>query len=154
MKFLANCTLILILFYTSLSSAQKVYIQVGKANIKRSMLSLPQLRFFGSPAINKDYRDIGKELYSTIYNDLDVISFFVFTKEEAFLEKPEETGIRPLEADPKKGFDFKNWKAISSDFLIQGGYTITGDNIELEIFWNVNSCNTTKVNLPKSASFY
>lgn len=115
------------------ASAEDIYINVGEAKIKKSLLAFPALLYYGSDPSNKSKIEAGQELFKTITNDLTVSGFFTFIKPEAFLEDPSKTSLKPAPGDPK-GFDFKNWKTIGTEFLIRGGYQVTGGKISLEVY--------------------
>lgn len=136
MRFLVFCTLSLAttLLLLQNSYAEKVYIQVGKANIKKSTLALPPLQFFGNTAVQKNFRRVGHELFTTIHNDLDVSSYFQFIDKNSFLEKTEKVGLKPRSADEKNGFTFENWKPLGTDFLIKAGFRLIGSEIELTAY--------------------
>ena len=130
-----TCLLIfLFVFTTNIFADDKVYIKVGDANIKRSLLALTPLQFYGSPAIYPAYQKVGQDLYSTIYNDLDVSSYFTFVSASAFLEDPLKVGLKPNTQDKENGFDFAKWSAINTEFLVKSGFRFEGDTVEVTAF--------------------
>lgn len=110
-----------------------IYINIGEANIKKSLLAIPSMLYFGTNPSSKANIDVGQELFKVINNDLTVSGFFTLIKPEAFLEDPAKTSLKPAPGDPK-GFDFNKWKTIGTEFLIRGGYRVSGDKVSLEIF--------------------
>jgi TolB protein len=108
-----------------------IYIKVGEAKTKKSLLALPPLQLFSTASVSS--KRIGTELYNVIVNDLDVSGYFQFLKQDAFLEDTAKTGLRPAGQDPR-GFKFENWKQIGAEFLIKTGYTVTGSELELETY--------------------
>ncbi len=111
----------------------RVYIDVGRAQVKRSLIALPPLQFSGSNASNQENIQLGQELFSVISNNLTVSNLFTFIKPEAFLENPAEVGLRPAPGDPK-GFNFQNWQTIGTEFLIRAGYRVTRNEVSLEAY--------------------
>ena len=117
MKFLITAW---ILFLAIPSFAQEsnnaIYIKVGDAKVKKSLLALPPFQFLGTPSVNPNFRSIGQELYTVFYNDLDVSSYFQFINPAAYLEDTQKVGLRPAPGEPN-GFNFDNWKKIGSEFF-------------------------------------
>ena len=110
-----------------------IYIDVGEARVKKSLIAIPSFLFFGAESSNEAYIRAGQEIFKVMMNDLTVSGFFSFIKPEAFLEDPNKTGLRPAPQDPK-GFNFNSWKTIGAEFLIRGGYKIIDGQISLEIY--------------------
>lgn len=129
----------IILFLLSLLSTQlyantsSIYIKVGDAQVRKSLMALPSFSFYGNPAAQNNYQEIGKELYQAVKNDLDSSSYFKFLSAKAFLEDTSKVGLRPAPGSPN-GFHFKNWNAIGAEFLIRAGYKINKDSVELEAY--------------------
>jgi len=132
-KFLASVFVFTLAFLPAVHAQDNIYIKVGEAKLKKSLLALPPLQTFSTSSTNGSVKQIGIELYNTIVNDLDVSSYFQFIKQEAFLEDTSKTGLRPAGTD-SNGFTFDNWKQIGAEFLIKGGYTVTGGDLELEVY--------------------
>ncbi len=126
--------LLLTLFYTfAESKAGQIYISVGKGTVKKSLLALPNFKYFGSTKASKANLRVGTELYQTIKNDFDVSTLFTLISPDAFLEDSSKKGLKPYPNDPV-GFKFSNWSAISAEFLIKGGYKVVGNNLTLEAY--------------------
>lgn len=114
--------------------AQKsVYIKVGEAQNKKSMLALPGFNFIGNTATTPKFVSLGSDLHQIIQNDLTVTGFFQFISKSAFLEDTTKTSVKPAPGD-SNGFKFDSWKTISADFLIRGQYSASGDDLTLEIY--------------------
>ncbi len=120
---------------TSRADAQSspIYIKVGDAKLKRSLVALPPFQFLGSPTVNPNYRSVGQELNTVFYNDLDVSSYFQFINPNAYLEDPAKVGLRPAPGEPG-GFNFENWKKIGAEFLVRGGYRFEKGDLYLEAY--------------------
>lgn len=114
------------------SSDSKIYISVGEAKVRKSLLAFPALKYF-SASKSKANIQMGDELFKIIYNNMNVSGLFTFIKPAAFLEDPKNTSLKPAPGDPK-GFNFKNWKTIGTEFLIRGGYNVSGSDLSLEIY--------------------
>lgn len=131
------------LLFTSGAHAQsgQIYIDVGQATVKKSLLAFPALNYFGSDASNSRNIKTGENLFKVIFNDLTVSNYFAFIKQEAF-DPASVGGLRPAPGDPK-GFNFKYFKTIGAEFLIRGGYRIAGDKLSLEIYvYHVSQAKT------------
>jgi TolB protein len=112
---------------------QGFYIAVGQARTQKSALAFPALQFLGNPATQTRFQHVGTELYETILNNLTVSGYFRFISQQAYLEDPARTGLRPKPQDPN-GFSFEPWRQINTEFLIRGGYTLNNQEITLEIY--------------------
>ena len=118
---------------TNAQSKSNIYIDVGKATIKRSLIALPPFQYFSSAKANKKHLAIGQELFNTVYNDLLVSSYFTFIHQNAFLEDVNKVSLKPAPGDPK-GFKFQNWHSIGTEFLVRAGYKIIGQQLSLEAY--------------------
>jgi len=114
------------------SSPSQIYIKMGDAHTKKSLVALPAFQFTGNPAYTTNFQSVGADLFRVIQNDLTVSSYFQFINPTAFLEDVSKKGIRPFPNDPN-GFKFENWKQIGAEFLIRASYTVSGNDLSLEI---------------------
>lgn len=119
----------------SLSHAQNsgIYIKLGEARTKKSLMAFPPLQYSGSPSTASKNQGVGVELFNTITNDLNVSSYFQFINQSAFLEDTAKTGMLPAPGAPN-GFKFQSWSAIGADFLIRAGYSVVGNELTLETY--------------------
>jgi TolB protein len=115
------------------TDASTVYIKVGEATLKKSLLAMPSFQFTGSGAGSRNQKLVESELFNVITNDLEVSSYFQFIKSNAFLEDTTKVGLRPLGVD-SNGFKFDSWKQIGAEFLIRGGYSVIGDQLEFNAY--------------------
>ncbi len=127
------CSLLVIIGSPTRVAADDIYINVGEATVKKSLLAFPSLHYFGTSPSNKKHIDAGQTLFTTITNDLTVSGFFTFIKPDAFLEETSKTGLKPAPGDPK-GFDYKSWTSIGTEFLIRGGYSVSGSKVSFEVY--------------------
>lgn len=117
----------------SLAQENGIYIKLGEARTKKSLMAFPALQYFGAPTSASKYQSVGVELFNTITNDLSVSSYFQFINQSAFLEDTSKTGLMPAPGQPN-GFKFQSWTAIGADFLIRAGFSIVGNELTLETY--------------------
>jgi TolB protein len=115
------------------TTPSQIYIKLGEAKTKKSLLALPPLQFVGNPNASSNYQNIGAELYRIIQNDLSISTYFQFIPQTAYLEDPAKTSIRPHPTDAN-GFKFDTWKQIGSEFLIRASFSVSGDSVTLETY--------------------
>lgn len=129
------CILLALMTFAQMSLAQDsgIYIKLGEARTKKSLMAFPPLQYFGSPTSSSKYQSIGAEMFNTITNDLSVSSYFQFVNQSAFLEDTSKTGLQPAPGQPN-GFKFQSWSAVGADFLVKAGFSIAGDEVTLETY--------------------
>ena len=134
------CVLLAAISFSQASQAQTaagsdsgIYIKLGEARTKKSMMAFPALQYFGTPGTSSNYQATGAEIYNVINNDLAVSSYFQFIDSKAFLEDPSKVGMTPAPGNPA-GFKFQSWSAIGADFLIRAGFSIAGNEVTLETY--------------------
>jgi TolB protein len=110
-----------------------LYIKVGDANIKKSLMAIPPFQFTGSPGSSHDGVKIGKELYDVFRNDMESSDFFSFIKPGAYLEDVSKVGLKPAPGEPG-GFNFSSWKQIGTEFLVRVGYHQVGDEVTIDTY--------------------
>jgi TolB protein len=113
-------------------SANEIYIKVGEARTKKSLLAFPPLQNLGSSAASKDLA-AGTELFSVMKNDLEVSTYFQLIDKSAYLEDPSKKGLKPAPGEPN-GFNFASWKQIGTEFLILGGFVAAGGEVSADMF--------------------
>jgi TolB protein len=106
-----------------------IYIKLGEAKTKKSMLAMPALQYFGSSTSKS--QSVGAEIFATLTNDLNVSAYFQFLPQSAYLEDTAKTGLTPAGAG---GFKFTSWSTIGAEFLIRAGYSIIGNELTLETY--------------------
>ena len=121
-----------IFLYSTSLSAEKIYINVGTAKIKKSLLALPPALYYGSSKTRKNL-SYGQKIYEVIYNDLAVSSLFQFIGQDAYLEDATKIGLKPAPGSPN-GFNFSKWSAIGTEFLVRMGYQVKGSTLQLEAY--------------------
>lgn len=114
----------------ALAQENGIYIKLGEARTKKSLLAFPPMQQLGTTNSPKT-QQIGIEIFNTITNDLSVSSYFQFINQAAFLEDTAKTGLTPTGPN---GFKFDSWSALGADFLIRIGYSVVGNEINLETY--------------------
>lgn len=112
-------------------SSSGIYIKLGEARTKKSLMAFPALQYSGSPSSSSKAQSIGAEMYNTIVNDLTASSYFQFLPQSAFLEDTTKTGLTPAGAN---GFKFPSWATIGAEFLIRAGFSVAGNDVTLETY--------------------
>lgn len=110
-----------------------IYIKVGEAQKKKSVLALPPFQFAGNAGAAPNHQALGSEIFRVVSNDLLVSGYFQFMPESAFLEDVAKTGLRPKPTDAN-GFQFDPWKQAGAEFLIRASYSVAGDTVTLETY--------------------
>ncbi|MGZ3769276.1 MAG: translocation protein TolB [Bdellovibrio sp.] len=110
-----------------------IYIKLGEARTKKSLLAFPAPQYLGSTSMASKYQSVRAEIFDTITNDLTVSSYFQFVKSTAFLEDPDKTALTPAPGTPN-GFKFQSWVAIGTDFLIRSGFSIINNELTFETY--------------------
>lgn len=110
-----------------------VYIDVGQAQVKKSVMALTPLNYFGSEGGSKSNIATGDTLYRTIFQDLEASNYFTFLNPDAYLEDPAKVGLKPAPGEPN-GFNFNKWKTAGTDFLVRAGYRVTGGKLSLDTY--------------------
>lgn len=114
-------------------SPQGIYIKVGEAQVKKSLLAFPELQMASSTSAAPQYQRVGTELYKVIKNDLEVTGYFDFMDPKGFLEDTKKVAPVPITEAPN-GFKFDSWKTLGAEFLLRLSYTVTGDSVNLEAY--------------------
>ncbi|HVK60520.1 MAG TPA: hypothetical protein VM432_03170 [Bdellovibrionales bacterium] len=110
-----------------------LYIKVGEAKVKKSLMALPPFQFSGTPGAASAGVRVGKEFYDVFRNDMDASGFFEFIKPDAYLEDVSKVGLKPAPGEPG-GFNFSRWKQIGTEFLVRVGYRVSGDDLSADAF--------------------
>lgn len=132
---IANLKKILIIFcgFILLSSIghtnDQVYIKLGEAKAKKSLLALPKFKTDKSAKAT----EIHQRIYSTLSNDLVVSSLFEIIPEASYLEDLSSKGLKPVPLDPN-GFSFTSWKQIGAEFLVRADLSIKNKEISSEFY--------------------
>lgn len=105
-----------------------LFIKIGEATLRKSQTALVPFQNIGATA--KSPSSASKELFNVVNNDLSVSSYFQMMSPSSFVES-ESASLRPKPQDAN-GFSFESWKQIGTEFLIKGGYRVTGNQLKFE----------------------
>lgn len=143
---IALCWLTLGTSFAVHADNSQIYIDVGQATVKKSLLAMPPLLYVGSHGTSASHLQAGQNLFRVITNDLDVSGFFTLIKPEAYLEDPNKVGLKPAPGEPN-GFHYENWKTIGAEFLVRASYNVVDNDLTLEAY--VYHVPTTKMVMGK-----
>lgn len=126
-KTIGASTLFSVLFWAIISSggchlahADKVYIPVGSAKTKKTVIAFPNVLAGVSTA-----ESLPRTIQETVTNDLIFMDLFRFLPSAAFIEK-QPSGIAP------NTFRISDWTSIGAEFLIKAQTMMEGENVVLE----------------------
>ncbi len=108
-----------------------IYINVGEAEVKRSLLAFPGLKIASE---NKDFLQAKNILQASIEKNLNFTNYFKFIPAASFLEDIAKVSHLPKSADENNGFDFQKWTDSGAEFLIQGIVRKTGRGAVTDLF--------------------
>lgn len=137
----------LLLSIVARAEDSQIYIDVGQAQVKKSLLAFPTPQYIGTQTTNATHLQAGQNFFRVAYNDLNVSNYFTFIQPSAFLEDPNKVGLKPAPGTPN-GFNFASWKSIGAEFLIRSAYQVIGSDLTVEIY--VYHVPSTKLILGKS----
>jgi len=135
--------------FTLRAEDAQIFIDVGKAQVKKSLLAMPPVLYSGTQPSNSAHIQAGHSLFSVIVNDLTVSNFFTFIKPDAYLEDPAKTGLLPAPGAPN-GFSFEKWKTIGTEFLIRSSFNVLNNELKFQVY--VYHVPTAKVVMAKNYS--
>lgn len=115
------------------ANAEDIYIDVGAAQIKKSLLALTPIHYLGTQKTNKAHLEVGENIYKVLANDLSVSGYFTLISPDAYLEDVAKVGLRPAPGD-SSGFSFDKWKPLGTDYLIRSGYQVVDNKIIFETY--------------------
>lgn len=96
-----------------------VYIDINVPSIRRLPIAVPELKDLGSTGPSAE---VAKGLYDTLIQDLDISGLFDILDKRGYIEDPQKVEI-----------DFGAWRAIGSELLIKGGFTLKGEELLVEV---------------------
>lgn len=116
-----------------LAHAEDIYIDVGQAQVKKSLIAITPIHYLGSQKTNKTHLEAGELIYKVMNNDLAVSGYFTSISPDAYLEDVSKVGLRPAPGE-SNGFNFDKWKPVGADFLIRSGYQVVDGKIIFETY--------------------
>ena len=115
------------------SSGGGLFIKIGEAGVKKSLLAIPSFQFVGAPGGSKSGVGVGKTLFDVFRNDMDVSGFFDIIRPEALPKDAATTGLKPSPGETG-GFTYEYYKQIGTEFLVRVGYHMTGNNLSVDAY--------------------
>ena len=115
---------------SSQAADPQLQIRLGEGTLRKSLVAVQPLQFFGNPSVFPQYQKWGAELYQVIQNDL---AFSTYFDVRAFPEDSPRTSLRPQPTDVG-GFNFDKWKMAGMDYLIRGGFSATKKDLTFEVY--------------------
>ena len=115
------------------AQAEDIYIDVGQAQVKKSLIAITPIHYLGAQKTNKIHLEVGELLYKVINNDLAVSGYFSAISPDAYLEEVSKVGLRPAPGE-SNGFSFDKWKPLGADFLIRSGYQVIDKKVVFETY--------------------
>jgi TolB protein len=109
-----------------------LFIKISEAGMKKSLMAIPSFQFVGSTG-SKSGVAIGKTLFDTFRNDMDVSGFFDIQKPEALPKDAATSGLKPSTSEAG-GFTYDYYKQIGTEFLVRVGYRTTGDSMSVDAY--------------------
>ena len=118
-------------YFISTPASAYVSIDVGKAHVRESQMAIQPLILSGPSSASA--LKVGSQIFKIVESNLSTSGYFKLIDQEAFLEKPGEKAFEPYPKDPN-GFIWKNWKLLSTDYLVLGGYSFKDNTIYLDLY--------------------
>lgn len=112
-----------LLFFASPAFAGQVYISIGDAKIKKSVLAIPKVKITEA---SKEAEKAAETLHQILNRDLEFTALFRIQDPQAFIEPP----AAGLALD---GFKLSDWSTIGTEFLLKTGVQIEDGQIALEL---------------------
>lgn len=126
-----NLIVLTCLFSNPVFAEESIYINVGEADVKRSLLAFPDVK---TKSDSKEYLQAKNYLKATVEKNLNFTNYFKLIPAASFKEDVKSVSHLPKELDPKDGFDFEKWKEAGAEFLIQGIVRKIGKNATSELY--------------------
>jgi len=117
-------TLILFFFMAGVSFADYTYINISNPFLRKVPIAIPVFKNLSENFV--DAR-ISRQAADMLSDALEFTGYFKMLDRGAFLIKPEGPAIKMPE------INFKNWTVIGSELLITGGYSMHGNQLEVEL---------------------
>jgi len=101
----------------------RIYIDVNAPSVQKFNIAIPDFQNQGGDCPRLE---LSSELPGVVSNDLDLSGYFSPLDKASFLEGKN---------GPIKGKDinFKDWSVIGAELLLKGGYTCSGNQLEVEV---------------------
>lgn len=110
-----------------------IYIKVGEAQIKKSLIALTEIQMATSQPASPQFQMITAKLQKVIRNDLEISGFFDFMDPKGFLEDSAQVSPLPITEVPN-GFKFESWATLGVEVLVRSTLSIIGDRLVFEAY--------------------
>ena len=125
----ATLTLILLILCTTIGLSSwveaKVYLELDSPNLRRIPLAVAPLQPLCGCREDAESALLGRKV---LVDDLEFSTFFELLDDtSSYLEKPKSCGLS------QGSFDFRNWSLIGAELLIKAGYSLSGENLVVEL---------------------
>ncbi len=107
-------------------AAGQIYIPVGEARVKRSVLAIPETKYLSAGFDSGDTKGFTRTVKDVIASDLAFTELFTMQSASAFIEK----SSAGLTLDQ---FHLSDWSTIGAEFLLKTGITLTGESVAYEV---------------------
>ena len=125
------CFFIFVGVFSSFSTA-RVYIDIGKANVKKSLVALTPL-VYGDSSYEPQYVRYGQDIFNQMKKNIQLSGYFELIPSRAFIEDTSQTAMEPYPQNPQ-GFRWNNWKIIRTEFLMFSRYVVQDSKIEMQVY--------------------
>lgn len=104
----------------------QIYISVGEARVKKSVLAFPDTKYISAGVDAGDSRGVARSVRDGVLKNLEFMNLFNMQNPDAFIEK----AGAGMTLDT---FRISDWSTIGTEFLVKTGITITGENVAYEL---------------------
>jgi TolB protein len=106
------------------SEAKRIYISLGEAKVKKSLLAIPKIKLQGGA----DSGGALKLVRTTIQNDAELSNLFTILPENAYIENQDTAGVS------EGSFNFAEWAPLGVEFLLKISATVEGNQLVLRSY--------------------
>ncbi|MDE0331943.1 MAG: hypothetical protein OXL41_08745, partial [Nitrospinae bacterium] len=116
--------IIMIFSWPQAAEAAREFIDIYSPTARKIRLAIPEFR-----PLDTERDPLGLKMAQVIESDLKRSGLFYIANRKGYLENPMRAGIRKNEQR------FSDWsKVIKVEYLVKGGYTISGKTITAEVY--------------------
>lgn len=108
----------------------KIYIPVGEAQVKKSVLAIPPMINLGTPGIERDTISVQEEMRRVLLNNLEVSGLFQIAAPSSI---PTEIARLPLDAKPGEGLALGPLRTAGIEFLARTFLSIQKNDLVLDV---------------------
>ena len=120
------------------AAAGKVYISIGAAQIKKSLLAAPPF-VLEEPFSSPDHAAAGRAMHERLKKNMKISGYFHLLPPKAFIEDPALKSPFPY-PESRSGFRWQNWRLAGADFLLMARYAVIDGKIDLfAAFYNIGA---------------